>query len=173
VKVLQPDALFTSDITRARQTAEHIGKAIGKEPVFEPLFRELERPETVVGKHFFDPRSIFVFLQMYIHANDLHWHMGNEENFADFRERTHRAVEFLENTNAERIVVVSHRYFIKGMLTTLRSRFTGSMWKFVRESVLHAPLSNGGITELIYDSENKLSPWTIVRINDTRHLAEL
>lgn len=172
IERLNIDALVSSDITRARQTAEYIGKATGKEIVFEPLFREMIRPSSILGKSFFDPRAIYVFSMLYMMATDLHWHYDDEENFAEFRDRAHKAIEFLEEYDAERIAVVTHRIFIGAFLAELECKFACSMGRFVRESIRLGHIKNTGITTLTFDSERE-EPWQLERANDTSHFGRL
>lgn len=169
VAMLPVDALVASDVARARQTAEAISGAIKKEIVFESLFRELSRPSNLAGKHFLGPLSLYVFSQLYLRSSNLSWRYQDEENFAEFRDRTHKALEYLEQYDAEHMVVVSHRIFIGGLLATLGCRFACSMSKFVQETLRLGNIPNASITELSYDSEREY-PWQIVRIADVRHL---
>ena len=160
------DVLVSSDITRARETAEHIGAVTGKEIIYEPLFRELDRPSDIVGKRFFSWQSIVVFAQLYLRASNLTWRHKDEENFAEFRDRTHKALEYMEHLDADTILVVTHRICIAGILSAIKCRFACSMHTFVWDSVrFSAGIENCSITELSYDSEAK-EPWTVVRIGD-------
>ncbi|HET8580882.1 MAG TPA: histidine phosphatase family protein [Candidatus Paceibacterota bacterium] len=167
-----PDMLIASDIKRAQQTAEAIARQTGLPLITEPLFEEIKRPTSLYGKAFADPRSIWAFIALYLHATNLHWHYSDEENFSEFRDRAHRAVEYLEQVDGERVVVVSHRIFIAGMLAAIQCRFACSMGSFVRKSVLLRGIANASITTLTYDSE-RADPWQIVSVSDARHLASM
>jgi probable phosphoglycerate mutase len=160
------DVLISSDIARARETAEHIASATNKEIIFEPLFRELDRPSDIVGKSFFSLHSIWVFTQLYLRASNLAWRHKDEENFSEFRDRAHQAIEYIEHSDANTLVIVTHRIFIGGFLSALLCRFACSMHTFVWDCVrLSSGIENCSITELSYDSERK-EKWQIERFGD-------
>lgn len=160
------DILVSSDITRARETAEHISAVTSKEIKFEPLFRELDRPSDIVGKKFFSLRSIVVFAQLYLRANNLTWRYHDEENFAEFRDRAHKAIEYMEQIDADTAVIVTHRIIIGGLLAALKCKFACSMHTFVWDCVrMSSGIENCSITELSYDSERK-EQWKVERVGD-------
>lgn len=166
VKTVPFDVLVSSDITRARETAEHISLATGKEIVFTPLFRELDRPSDIVGKKFLSFKSIWVFAQLYLRASNMNWRHKDEENFSEFRDRAHKAIEYLEHADADTILVVTHRICISGILAALKCRFACSMHTFVWDCVrFSAGIENCSITELSFDSERK-EQWVVERIGD-------
>jgi broad specificity phosphatase PhoE len=160
------DVLVSSDIARARETAEEISAIIGKEIIFEPLFRELDRPKEIVGKKFLSWRSVWVFAQLYLRAGNGTWRYDGEENFSEFRDRAHKAIEFMEGFDADTMVIVTHRIFIGGILAGLESKFAASMhqfiWKVMNKS---AGIENCSITKLSYDA-GRTVPWEVICIGD-------
>ena len=166
LKKIPFDALVISDIARARETAEHISEVTGKEIIYEPLFRELDRPSDIVGKKFLSWRSIFVFAELYLRAGDRAWRHKDEENFSEFRDRAHKAIEYMERYDANVMVIVTHRLFIGGILAALECKFACSMhqfiWKVTKKS---SGIENCSITTLTYDSE-RAEPWEVVAIGD-------
>ena len=166
IKDLPFDVLVSSDVARARETAEHIAEVTGKEIIFEPLFRELDRPSAIVGKSFFGLRSMWVFAQLYLRAANRMWRYDKEENLSEFRDRAHRAIEYIERSNADTLVIVTHRIFIGGFIAALKCRFACSMHTFVWDGLKASfDIENCSITELSYDSE-RAEPWQIVRVGD-------
>ena len=168
---LQFDTLISSDIARARQTAEHIATVTKKEIIFEPLFRELDRPQAIVGKNFFSLKSILVFALLYLRSGNPTWRYDTEENFSEFRDRIHRAIEYIEHSDEEALVIVTHRIFIAGFLAALKCKFACSMHAFAWDTLkISAGMENCSITELSYDSEAK-EKWRVVRVGDNSIVA--
>ncbi|MHB8709954.1 MAG: histidine phosphatase family protein [Minisyncoccota bacterium] len=165
------DALLASDARRAQETAEPIAETTHCAIETDAFFHELKRSSTVVGTHFFSPRSIWFAFLLYLHAGDRAWHYADEENFQEFRARITGSRSFLAVHPGEHIVVVAHRGFINGFVSDVRHRFPISIRRLVNTLVLDR-LGNGAITELSYDP-SRATPWRVERHDDTRHLRGL
>lgn len=155
IKDLKIDTLISSDLTRAKQTAEFIAEATGKRMEVSNLFGELVRPTEMLEKHFLDPRALYMLGQTYLHSTNLSWHYSDEENFAEFRNRARSALRFLEEHEGGVIAVVSHRIFIGAMLSEIACGAEASMGQFVRKSLSFARLPNTAVIKLSYDSERE------------------
>ena len=103
LKDIQPDVIYTSDLSRAADTADAIGKATGAEVVKDKALRPLD-----VGKYTgHDSDDVQSILRRYIENPDKS--IPDGETFNQFRERTLNAVQgILTKNKGKKVVIVSH-----------------------------------------------------------------
>lgn len=114
---LRPDAIFTSDYTRALETARIIGSVIGVTPTVDPHFHEVVRPSSLCGRSLFHPKTGAYILTSVLKRRDPTWRYEDAENFVDIYARAVESLSFLESLAGkyESVVVVSHTLFINIM----------------------------------------------------------
>ncbi len=151
------DTLITSDVVRAKETAEIISKEIHIASQVDSLFRELRRSKTIEDKHHFGFLSIISSVLMYLHAKNKEWHYADGENLLEFRDRVMSALNTLTKIDGEYIVVVAHRGVINALRFGAPKNFSSSIERFMFTAVL-GRLKNGSITKLTYDSSCSI-PW--------------
>jgi broad specificity phosphatase PhoE len=156
---LGADALYTSDIARAAETAEIIGAALGLKPAPMPDLREIDvgnweglTPEELYRRY---PAHMAEFERDPARTVRL-----GGESYAQLQQRAlvglKRIYEAHKPGNV--IVAVSHGGTIRALLCHvigLELANFGKMW-----------LDNGSLTEIRYGSHG----WRLVRLNDAAHL---
>jgi broad specificity phosphatase PhoE len=159
------DLVISSSLTRAKQTAEIIGKDFEE----SDLFVERRRPSEIIGKNKSDPEMKKIWKkieEMYI--KDQTWRYSDEENFEDLKERGEKALEFLLAKNKEKILVISHGAFI-GILFGLMMNgkdYNGKMFMKLDNFLW---MKNTGIS--IFNHDEKRG-WTLEGWNDRSHWME-
>ncbi len=81
-KNISVDAVISSNMARAKQTADIIGECLKKKVVYSDLFQEIP------------------------------WPFSEKDNFLDFKERTDKALEYISSMKEENIIVVTHGNFL-------------------------------------------------------------
>ena len=158
------DVIFSSSLTRAKETAEIIAKVIQKEIVYEDLLAEIKRPSEVIGKSKKDPEVIELFKQIDSHADDPNWHYSDEESFTDLKKRAQELLLFIESRQEEHILCVTHGAMLRMIICVMlhsdvSAEFYQRFWNFFRTR-------NTGITVCDYED----GEWHLVTWNDHAHL---
>jgi broad specificity phosphatase PhoE len=152
------DALYTSDLLRAKETAEIIGRAIHKNPVLAPALREIH-----LGA--WEGYSIAEITQLFPQewarmeaGEDVA--RGGGETYGIFQKRV---MVWLETTASaslgKSIIVVTHGGCIRSVLLGIR-RLTWSQRHLI------PAIENSSITHLQFSPAG----WSIVEDADTNHL---
>ena len=164
------DTLLSSPFSRAKETAEAIAKATGKEPEYSDLFVERLKPTSIDGKLFSDPEAAAL------------WRAWNEslyvsgarvldgENFDDLLVRADRALAFLTARPEQSLVVVTHGYFLRTLVARvlLGDALSGDTFQRVQRM---ASTENTGLTVLRYQGAFEEEPWwRLWTYNDHAHL---
>ncbi|NTV63696.1 MAG: histidine phosphatase family protein [Oscillochloris sp.] len=156
---LGADALYTSDIARAAETAEIIGSALKLTPTPLPAFREIDvgkweglTPEELYRRY---PDHMAEFERDPARTVRL-----GGESYAQLQTRALAGLNRIYETHrsSDVIVAVSHGGTIRALLCHvigLELANFGKMW-----------LDNGSLTEIRYGSHG----WRLVRLNDAAHL---
>ena len=166
---LGAQALIVSTMTRTRQTAEYIAKKTGLEPQFSDLFIEYLPPSELLGTPRHTPEAQAISKVRRENFHDPNWHYSDEENFHDLKARALKALDLLAARPEEKIVVVTHGYFLRIILGV--AMFGPDL---TSQEALHfirtAHMENTGISVLGYDSSQDVSPWWLWIWNDHAHL---
>ena len=112
IKELPVDTIISSDLARARVTAEIIGDALKKEVMYVPLFRELSLPNELIGLSFSHKKSVRIRKMRIANQDDPDWRYSNEENFFDATARADDALKLVEQLPSKRVIVVTHSHFV-------------------------------------------------------------
>jgi broad specificity phosphatase PhoE len=167
------DALISSPLQRAKQTAEPIAKHTGKEPEFSDLFVERIKPSSVDGKPYTDPQAAKTYRLWQPTLYTPGARVEDGENYDDVVARSDRALEFLKNRSESSLVVVTHGYFLRAVLARVLvgEELSGSIMKTFQAS---AETENTGITVLKYirGYEQENPDWQLWTYNDHAHFAE-
>lgn len=167
-KTIPVNVVIASDVTRAAQTADAIGKVLGKEVVHTSLFQEILRPSFVRGKSKDDPEVASIMEQVKANLDNENWHHSDEENFFDIKNRAVRALEYLKSREEENIVVVTHGNFLMVLIAVMGfgDTFTPKQYKKMQKFFV---AKNTGITMI---DEHK-GEYFLLTWNDYAHLGDV
>lgn len=171
--------LITSDMRRARQSAEIIATATGLSVEENALFREVARPSSLYNTHHFGLKSIAASIPMLTHLHNPKWHHSDEENLYDLQERVIEAVAYLKEVGKEHehVAVVSHAFILNIFITYMCAAPNDRAVR-VRDylaALLGAKkLHNASITTLAFndDGNDKTCDWLMTTYNDHSHLTD-
>lgn len=107
------DALISSPIERAKETAEIIAKTL-EMPIEElDLLVERKNPSEIVGKHKDSPEVLAIVdrIDNSFHDDDLRY--SDEENFTDLKERAKKLLKYISGRKEKRLLMVTHGIFLK------------------------------------------------------------
>lgn len=159
---LEPQVLYSSDITRAWQTAEIIGAAVGRTPVPMPELREIDvgQWEGLTPEELY--RRFPDHMAEYRRDPARTVRLGGE-SYAQLQARALVALNHIQATHAQGtiVVAVSHGGTIRALLCHvigLDLANFGRMW-----------LDNGSLTELRLGRNG----WRLMRLNDAAHVEEM
>jgi len=160
------EMIVSSPFSRARQTAEIVGKKVGVPVEFSELFVECKRPSAVEGKLKSDPEVIEIKTLIKANFHLPNWRHSDEEIYEELKTRAIRALVLIEQFGKERILVVTHGTFLRTVLglLLLGEEMTAQEWLKIDKFF---ELSNTGIT--ICDKRED-STWKLVTWNDHAHL---
>jgi broad specificity phosphatase PhoE len=114
LRAMNPTLLLSSGYTRAMETARIIGSVLDLSPRQNDLFRELDRPTSLSGKHLFHPATfVYVFASVLFRNNPARRY-EDAENFNDLYTRIKAALAYIEALKEDHnsIVIVSHTEFM-------------------------------------------------------------
>ena len=161
------NTLISSPLERSKETAEFIGLASGKDIVFNNLFDEIKEPTfpEISNKEGVSYDAVRGIIQEKWHLPA--WHYANEENFTDAKKRAIKALKFLEDFPAEKIVVITHGHFLTMLFLIMAF---GKMVKAdeftIFDSFSHTDNTGISLCEL------KDRKWKMRRWNDITHVNE-
>lgn len=167
------DALISSTLPRAADTARCIADATGKQPEFSDLFIERRKPSSIEGKPHTDEAAARLW-----RAWDETMHTpGSEriedaENYDAIIERSDNALAYLEERPESSLVVVTHGNFLRTIMgrVLLGGGMTGDNLRSIQAS---AEMENTGITVLRYtDGFERDFGWQLWTYNDHAHFAD-
>lgn len=137
------------------------------------LFRELDLPLELEGRHYDDVEAIAIKDAIRAHRYDEDWHYSNEESLFDIWQRAATAVAYIAARPESKIAIFSHGGFIKACLAwilfdhqenwPLRQKleayqaFTSQTW-----------VDNAGIISLFQDAAHNKWQWLV---SYNRHLS--
>jgi broad specificity phosphatase PhoE len=168
-KSIDFEIIISSSFERAKQTAEIINKVVNKNIEFSSLFTECLKPSKVDGKEYTDKYAdeLWRIWQNSFYENDKRVEDG--ETFDDIRDRVDQSLKFLEQNSSDKIMVVSHGFFIKAILSRI---ILGDM--FNQKTLLsfqnNLKTTNSGVTVLqqVFNEEGKAS-WQLKVFNEVNY----
>ncbi len=167
-KDLEITKIYTSDMTRAIDTGDHIAQTLDLEPESSPLFREWMTPASVQGKTYDSPEYQAFSTSFKQSYTDPNWRYEDAENFHDLLKRGKESVAFLECSPEDKILVVSHGKYMRFLLALIihQENLTPELHMQIYGSVRE---SNTGITVFIIKDTKE---WNLITWNDHAHFAE-
>jgi phosphoserine phosphatase len=164
---LPVEVILSSTMVRARETTEFIAEKLLKPVEYSDLFVERRRPSIMLGNSKDHPEAIEAdrIIQENFHLPGFKY--SDEENFEDLKLRAEKALEYLLNRKEEKILVVTHGFFMKIVLAyvVLGMELTGrECVRFIRT----VNMENTGIN--VFEFDEKKSKWKLWIWNDHAHL---
>lgn len=159
-KNIHIDALYSSDLYRARMTATAISRWHDLPIQTEPLLREINvgpwETRFFADVAYEQPEKMQGFI-----ADQEHWQLDGAETYSQVRDRAYPAlVRIAAENDGKTVAVVSHGVTIRCLL----SRVTG----YSLDDTEHIPLcANTAVNKLRYENGR----FTVEYINDYSHLA--
>lgn len=166
-KEIKIDYILASPVTRAKETAEIISKAIGT-PIEEwGGLAEVKGPTELRGKSYTDPAVSEIkklIRQNYIKGN---WKYSDEENYEEINKRAKKLLEHLIKDHSENdVICVSHATYIKFLVGKMI--FGEDLTPYISHIFYHHfSIHNTGLTVCEYTKEDG---WLIRHLNDASHL---
>lgn len=161
------DVLISSDYVRARETAEATSVITKKEIELSKLFREVKRPETMVGV-LRASAEYQDFLSNQFDDTKLSVTKSPEaEYLSDVIARVIEAKKYIEERPERVLLIVTHGHFLRAFTAYILSNNTlnTAIYESVGDTLM---MDNTGITSFIIDGDDwKLKTW-----NDLAHFAE-
>ena len=155
-----PDALYTSPLRRARDTAAAVGAALGMRPRLHSALREIHCG-TLDGRQLLDVQREYpdLWRRNMAQADDaFRWPRG--ESYSELRTRCLDAVQWIATAHPDqRVAVVTHTGFITQVLGALRGT-AAARWDAFRAG-------NASLTEVSWTG----CGGTVETFDDRRHLA--
>ena len=166
---LDAEVIITSPYTRTKQTTQAIHEAT-KLPVEElEYLHEKISASKIADMIPEDPIRKEYDQQWYANWWRPNWHDSDEENLDDMRHRARKSIEYIEQHEKEKLIVVSHGWFLRILILELsglnlpNEQFAG-MHDYMRAS-------NTGITLCRKESDEIGKPdWKLITWNDHAHL---
>ncbi|MBI3589170.1 MAG: histidine phosphatase family protein [Candidatus Liptonbacteria bacterium] len=172
VSKLSFDVLVASPFERAKQTAETIAKATGKQPEYSELFVERVKPTYINGKPYTGGKANELWREWEKSLYTSGMRAEDGENFDDLVARADKALAFLQNRPEQSLVVVTHGYFLRTIVARvlLGELLSGEVFRNIQKT---AAMENTGLTVLQYRENFEEKPaWRLWIYNDHAHLAD-
>ncbi|HYG83267.1 MAG TPA: histidine phosphatase family protein [Verrucomicrobiae bacterium] len=166
------EALVSSPLRRAIETAEYIAKATHTEIISSDLFVERKKPSEIEGQPWTNQRANNTWHEWEASLYEPGKHVGDGENYDDIVARVDAALAFLLARPETTIAVVTHGYFLRAMVArvALANALTPET---MRQFQRHAHIENTAITVLKYkDAFEEDFAWRLWTLNDYAHFAE-
>lgn len=161
------DRLISSDAVRTHDTAKAIAKTTGKEIELMEMFREVRRPNSMVGLSR-NTEEYQSFLQAELdHMSDKDWRVEDGENFFDVVERVKKVVDFFDNDIEGSALVVTHGHFLRHLVSYLLTKgdLTPELWLRMGHVLL---TDNTALTAF----KKRGDRWCLLTFNDYSHFAD-
>jgi len=159
------DALISSTLKRAVETAHMIEEETGKTTEYSDLFVERRRPSITYGILKTDPIGLAADREVTENFDKPGYRHSDEENFDDLKARAAAALAYLLERPEQRLVVVTHGFFLRivAAYAIFGSRLTGHECEQVIRTLR---MENTGLTILDQTGQG----WIMRTWNDHAHL---
>jgi broad specificity phosphatase PhoE len=165
---LSVEAVISSTMPRASETAEIISDLVGLPVEHSDLFVERKRPSAQKGLIRTSPEAEEMDKGIIRSSAEAGYRYADEENFDDLTLRSGQVLTYLEKHPANQLLVVTHGLFLRVLLAKAiyGANLTGEECTNIIGTMQTA---NTGITVFTYDAERS-RPWHVITWNDHAHL---
>lgn len=116
------DAIYSSPLTRAKQTAEVISRVSGKKIIFLDELKEVKKPSAIEGKSHDDPAIQQIKQGIKDNFSYKNWHHSDEENFWDIQRRVSHLIKLVEGKREGNILLLAMESLLKCFFLFVYSR---------------------------------------------------
>lgn len=172
IKHLSFDALVSSPLPRAYETATAIATTTGKQVELSDFFVERIKPTAVDGKPWDDAESLKIYTEWETSLYNQGASVLDGENFDDIMARADAALECLRGRTESTLVVVTHGHFLRTIVARvlLGDALTGEGLKRIQQV---ASVENTALTVLKYRAAyEEAACWRLWTLNDHAHFAD-
>jgi len=163
------DALYTTSLARARETAEIINQVLNLPIQITDLVREWGKPTALLGKTVEGKEAKEFQGALRSRPQDPYWKWRDEESIGEVRDRVVAFLEEMKRVPQENILVVMHSLPLKMLLSVVL--FGPEHIPFVHgSSPFYVHTSNTGIT--VFQLPDGKEDWELLTFNDHAHLGE-
>ncbi|MEN9561216.1 MAG: hypothetical protein RIQ56_489 [Candidatus Parcubacteria bacterium] len=166
---LPVDALISSTMGRARETAEYIAQAIGKNIEYSDLVVERKFPARLVGLEKKGEEGKKLWDAWTASCLGQGARVDDGEDFELLKSRALSVISELESRTEENILVVTHGFFMRYLCSCV-------IYGEALTADTFAPLyygmrvNNTGLTILHFNPDDEHKPWWVSVWNDHAHL---
>jgi broad specificity phosphatase PhoE len=107
------EIIISSPYVRAKETAEIIAAELSLPIVYCDFLVERKNPSEVIGRPVDDREVRNIVDRIENSFHDDAWRYSDEENFTDLKDRCQKLVRYLKSRPENKIIVVTHRAFLK------------------------------------------------------------
>ena len=174
IELIKPTHLYTSPLTRARQTADFLSYATGLEASWLECVKELTYPAYMHGRRHYSLMTAIYGLRWFFDSSyvDL---LPDAENRHELFARIKEAQRyFIDNHGPEdRVVVVSHSFYISGVVMHLCRDTPMKLHHALPHALRVLRYKNSGVTHVSYDhnAPEGTCAWSLNSFADDTHLA--
>jgi probable phosphoglycerate mutase len=172
-KHIKFEKLVSSPLPRTRETAERIFETTGKQPEYSELFVERLKPKKLQGRKLGEPEADEMYKKWMASLHEGGPKFEDGETFNELVARIDKTLKFLEEQEANSMMVVTSGYFMKGVLARIifGEDLTPQILKKL-ESRLKT--ENTGISIIKWGAysryRNEGVHWRVLVFNDHSHL---
>ena len=163
-KDIHIDLIIASPYERTKETAALINESIKKPVEYNDLLKERKNPSEIIGKDADseEVKKIMDVIDRSFHDSSLRY--SDEENFQDLKERAAKLLDFLAHHRGNRLMCVSHRIFLKMVLSYIEQGDKMDSHDFAMLDY-YTKVENTGVALCSYTPLNKLigkNPWKVL-----------
>jgi probable phosphoglycerate mutase len=157
--------LLVSPYERTKETAAIINESLKKPIEYINLLKERKNPSEIIGKDADSPevKAIMDKIDRSFHDSSLRY--SDEENFEDLKKRARVLLDYLSTRKEKRIMCVSHRIFLKMVLSYIAQGESLDSHEFVVLDY-NTKVENTGVAMCTYTPIKKWllnkNPWEIL-----------
>jgi len=164
------DTLVCSTFTRARETAEILGRELGLPLSAFGCLVEFRRPNYLYNKSHVSIGSLIYIARLFFHRENPTWNDDGAENMFAVRNRVEDAKNMFTELEGECILAVSHAIFMDMFITLACQEKKLTVWEFIGGLLNFKKTPNTGIIHLTYDENVPagICQWQLVEFIDPR-----
>ncbi|MES2315530.1 MAG: histidine phosphatase family protein [Patescibacteria group bacterium] len=160
-----PQIIISSPYPRTRETSEIIANQLKLNIEYTDLLAERRNPSEVIGRSTKDREVEAIVDRIEKSFHDDNFRYSDEENFVDLRDRAKKLLQLIKSRPESRIIMVTHRAFLKMILAYMFLDETLDAKIFNKVSYFN-PIDNAGLTIVQYTPHwFKKDEWKLIAQN--------